>query len=337
MSIPLVSRFPAVFAVLALILVVAICKPLVIYFTDKKGFRKYPNQNWLSGFTNLARCWEIGRPHHHIHSKRLHDAHREQPIIRVGPNWLSFGRSPAARDIYGYESKCRKGAAYDKLAEGGAHLNNISNKPEHIARRRMVASYYAPRNIEDWEPRVAASMVNFRCRIDDWCTLPGNPQQEFETTFDGVRWIFLFSMEAIIKIGLSKDVAFLEHGNDHIEVGDADGTLRAVSVIHSVHAVGRAGATVLWDTENLSWWISLTTRLSKKYASNWLCGADWHAAMETLVRERMERYSNGEILNDLFQPMMEGARGNKADISIKDRIGEVEQMGKCQRVQPQPR
>jgi hypothetical protein len=46
-----------------------------------------------------------------------------------------------------------------------------------------------------------------------------------------------------------------------------------------------------------------------------------------LVMERMERPANGEVLSDLFQPILEDARGYKPDITTKDRIAEIEQAG----------
>jgi hypothetical protein len=68
--------------------------------------------------------------------------------------------------------------------------------------------------------------------------------------------------------------------------------------------------------------------LSAKYAKNWQRGADHDTAMKLLVEERIERYRNGEVLDDLFQPMIESKGGERSDISIKDQISEVQQAGK---------
>jgi cytochrome P450 len=65
-----------------------------------------------------------------------------------------------------------------------------------------------------------------------------------------------------------------------------------------------------------------------KYAKNWQRGADHDAAMKLLVEERIERHRNGEVLNDLFQPMIESKGGERSDISIKDQVSEVQQAGK---------
>lgn len=84
----------------------------------------------------------------------------------------------------------------------------------------------------------------------------------------------------------------------------------------------------LGDMQNFSFWQKLTTLLSKQYADNWKAGTNFHMAMEALTIERMERHAKGEVLNDLFQPMLEDRKGSKPDITTKDRIAEVEQAGK---------
>jgi hypothetical protein len=156
---------------------------------------------------------------------------------RQGHLWLQF--------------EVPKRGTYDLLAEGGANLNNISDKAMHSAQRRMVASFYAPKNIDQWEPYVADSMANLLAQMDRRRTKPQSlrhvPDKE-ELTFDGVHWIFLFSVETIFKIGLSKDVGFLKNGNDQIQVKDANGKIQPVSAIQSIHSVQRAAAAVIFKS-----------------------------------------------------------------------------------------
>jgi hypothetical protein len=93
---------------------------------------------------------------------------------------------------------------------------------------------------------------------------------------------------------------------------------------------------ILGDVENFALWHKLTTRFSRTYASNWAGGPNFHKAMEALVKERIERYHNGEELDDLFSPLLENAKGEEPDISPADRIAEVEQNGKCRVPSPGP-
>ncbi|KAK5633188.1 hypothetical protein RRF57_008902 [Xylaria bambusicola] len=219
---------------------IVLLRLFIVYLRDDKGFRKYPTQNWASGLTPLAYGWECSRTQKDMHSKRLYEALQENPVLRIGPNWLAFGRSQAVKDIYGFTSRCRKAAIYDNLSQAGANLTNISDKSFHSARRRIVASAYAPKRADVWEPKVADSITALMAQIDIRCTGPRG-----QDLFDAVHWMFLFSVESVIKVMISKDVFFLRNGTDYIYFKDADGKDRAVRSIHNVHASQRAAATVI--------------------------------------------------------------------------------------------
>lgn len=76
------------FAVVALSLVsYFITWPLIQYFRDPKGLRKYPNLNLLSGITDLAFIYES---HKGFRSHALLEAHEKSPVVRIGPNSLSY-------------------------------------------------------------------------------------------------------------------------------------------------------------------------------------------------------------------------------------------------------
>jgi hypothetical protein len=61
--------------------------PVVEYFRDPKGLRKYPNLNILSGITDLGFCYEA---HKGFRSHALLKAHQKSPVVRIGPNSLSY-------------------------------------------------------------------------------------------------------------------------------------------------------------------------------------------------------------------------------------------------------
>ena len=62
--------------------------PIVKYFYDAKGLRKYPNLSLISGITNIPYMIESTRGRR---SERLAQLHQTHPIIRIGPDALSFG------------------------------------------------------------------------------------------------------------------------------------------------------------------------------------------------------------------------------------------------------
>lgn len=62
--------------------------PVVRYFYDPKGLRKYPGMTPLSGFSNIPYMLASIRGDR---SQKLAELHQKHPIIRIGPNALSFG------------------------------------------------------------------------------------------------------------------------------------------------------------------------------------------------------------------------------------------------------
>ena len=87
---------------LALLLVYFIIWPIVNYFRDPKGFRKYPRMNAFSGLTNLGFMYEAAKG---FRSKRLSELHQEHPVVRIGPNSLSFTGAQAIKVKYFVENQ----------------------------------------------------------------------------------------------------------------------------------------------------------------------------------------------------------------------------------------
>ena len=69
--------------------------PVVQYFRDPKGLRKYPTLSPLAGLTNIPFILESRRG---FRSKKLLELHSQGlPVIRIGPNSLSYGEVSAIK------------------------------------------------------------------------------------------------------------------------------------------------------------------------------------------------------------------------------------------------
>lgn len=75
------------FVTLACLVFYFLFLPIYQYFRDEKGLRKYPSVNWLAGITNIGFMYEAFKGRR---SKTLAELHKEHPVIRIGPNSLSF-------------------------------------------------------------------------------------------------------------------------------------------------------------------------------------------------------------------------------------------------------
>jgi hypothetical protein len=109
-----------------------ISKSLFVYFRDGKGLRKFPGLTSLSPFTNLPYMWYAHRGWRYL---AVHEAHRKLgPVVRVGPNSVSFNEIAAVKDILGHGSPATKDTFYELTAGTHRHLADVSSKPITPAR-----------------------------------------------------------------------------------------------------------------------------------------------------------------------------------------------------------
>ena len=224
--------YGAIFAGLSLFtsFIYFIALPFVIYFRDPKGLRRYPNLSFWSGITDLYFVFEA---HKGFRSETLYEAHKKSPVIRIGPNSISYGDPRAIKDIYGHNTACIKDLVYSELAGSHYHLADVINKPEHARKRKVLSSAYAIRNLEGWEHKVADMTGRFVKAFDVLCTAPLPKHQvhlnKEDLTVDYRMWSNLFAITAIANIGLSEDIGFLDHASDLITAERMNGS------IHQVH------------------------------------------------------------------------------------------------------
>lgn len=307
--------------------------PVVEYFWDARGFRKYPKQNFLSGLTTLAYNWEIGRKHAVNRTRRLYLMHQKKgPVIRVGPNWLSFGSSAAVKDIYGHKSPLLKNEVYFALQENGQHLANMTSRSYHSDRRHLVAASYAPKNIESWEPKITSLASTLVTKLDLLCTAPlpkGQLPAKRDLLFDGNNWGLIFAFEGVSRIGLSAELNFVQQGSDDFLIVKPDGSKRKIQGVQSVRGYYSGVATLIWDTYWFPWLKTAAGVVSPWFAKSWAYGDDWRDFLTQLVEDRITRFDSGENLDDLFQPMLEDRRtGEQPDITKASKIAEMDQMCK---------
>jgi hypothetical protein len=68
--------------------------PVVRYYLDPKGLRRYPNLTWFAGISNIPFMIEANRG---FRSRRLAELHIVHPVVRIGPNSLSYGDAQAVK------------------------------------------------------------------------------------------------------------------------------------------------------------------------------------------------------------------------------------------------
>ena len=201
------------------------------YFKDAKGLRRYPAMDALAPFTNLSFMLLARRG---FRSKRLHELHSKgHPILRIGPNSLSFGSPRAIKDIYGHTTQCVKDEQYVVTSSTHYHVADVVDKKEHARKRKMLSSAYALKNLEDWEYKVADKVERMIRQFDARCQRSDSAEHGI---VDFRTWSNFFTLDAIADIGLSKKLGFLDSGNDRCISLRPNGSRHEVKLRECLHA-----------------------------------------------------------------------------------------------------
>ncbi|KAH8597527.1 cytochrome P450 [Bisporella sp. PMI_857] len=296
--------------------------PVAYYFYDPKGLRKYPNLNLLSGITDFSFIWEANQP---FRSSKLLEAHKKSPVVRIGPNSLSYSDLAAIKDIYGHSTPCSKDVFYDTLAGTHHHLADVRDKIEHQRKRRVLASAYALKNLEAWEHKVTDKTSRLITVFDKLCTAPlepGSSPTAEDLTVDYRSWTNFFTLDAIADIGLSERLGFLDAGNDLCIAERMDGSTYMINYRQCLHATARAQAGIVWAFS----WFRFLTQLSKlipSYRRRWKLNEGWNDIVYARAQNRLRRYRAGEKLEDFFQCLMEDKAGHPNRMDWGEIVAEV--------------
>ncbi|KAJ5669573.1 hypothetical protein N7462_010643 [Penicillium macrosclerotiorum] len=311
------------FALALFVLGYFIVKPVIVYFYDAKGLRKYPNFYFLSGISDLPFLYES---HKGFRSRNLFEAHKKHPVLRIGPNALSYADPRAIKDIYGHGTSCIKDRFYSETAGTHSHLADVVDKSDHARKRKILSSAYALKNLEEWEFKVADVTGKLIKAFDARCTDPLPPShvpKKQDLTVDYRNWTVLFASTAIANIGLSEDLGFLNEGSDKVPSESKDGTVKEVSFRECHAATGRVSYQLVWAYD----WFKTLKRVSKsissEYCRMWKLDDDWGGIVYNRATTRLKRYLAGEKLDDFFSAMMEDKHGSPHNLEWGEIVAEI--------------
>ncbi|MCJ1315531.1 hypothetical protein MMC15_000851 [Xylographa vitiligo] len=298
--------------------------PVIVYFKDPKKLRQYPNLNTIAGITDLGFIWES---HQGFRSKTLLELHKKYPVVRIGPNSLSYGGVKAIKDIYGHSTKCVKDHFYTALSGTHYHLADVIDKPEHARKRKVLSSAYALKNLEAWEHKVADKTERLIGGFDARCTSPATKEyprpDPQDLTVDYRSWANFFTLDAIADIGLSSRLHFLDQGNDKTVSEHLDGSLREVNYRECLHATARAQSGLVWSYAWFPFLTKVSKILSSRYRKYWALNKGWDGIVLHQARQRLKRYQAGERLDDFFECLMADKKGIPHNLEWGEIVAEV--------------
>ncbi|KAF2154549.1 cytochrome P450 monooxygenase [Myriangium duriaei CBS 260.36] len=297
--------------------------PFIQYLRDPKGLRRFHNLNPFAGISNLP---FIILAHTGARTSRLVELHKTHPVIRLGPNALSFGDVKAIKDIYGHGTKCTKDGQYLVTSGSHYHLADVIDKPDHSRKRKVLSAAYALKNLEQWEGKVADKVMRVNRHFDKCCTSPLSsantlPAKE-DVNVDFREWTNYFALDAITDIGLSQSLGFLDAGNDLIRVRRPDGSEYECHFRPALYDNARKQSLLVWSYD----WYKTLDKLSNVFPFYRELGKradEWNGIPDELAARRLERYRKGEKLDDFFQALMEDKAGTPNNLEWGEIVAEI--------------
>lgn len=163
---------------------------IFVYLRNPKGLRKYPLMHPLSGISDIPFMLESMRGFRSATLLQLHYG-QGHPVIRLGPNALSFAGGQAIPAIYGHNTPATKDRQYLNAAGSHFHLADVVDKKEHARKRKVLASAFAAKHLEDWEYKVADKVQRLMQRFDQHLAqMPDDP-------LDYRSWTNLFTIDSL--------------------------------------------------------------------------------------------------------------------------------------------
>lgn len=258
-------------------------------------------------------------------STYLAKLHQQHPVIRIGPNALSYGDLRAIKDIYGHNTGCTKDGSYVITSGSHYHLADVVDKHDHARKRKLLSSAYAIKNLEGWEHKVADKTVKLNKHLDEKCTAPLQPRQNpkpEDVNVDYRAWTNFFTLDAIADIGLSHKLGFLDRGNDRVIGRRLDGTTYECDFRPALYQTARKQSLLIWPYK----WYSFINKFSNLipfYRNMSKLAREWEGIPLQLAHERLERYRAGEKLDDFFQALMEDKNGQPNNLEWGEIVAEV--------------
>lgn len=298
--------------------------PIIRYFLDPKGLRKYPNFSPLSAFTDFRHCYLASQG---FRSKDLYEEHTRggEPVLRIGPNSLSFCDTRAIKGIYGHSTRCLKDHSYAVLSGSHRQLFDVVDKNDHSRKRRLLSAAFAIKHLEKWEYKVTYTAERLFKAFDAKCTLPliSSVPETADLTLDFGHWINLWTIEAINYICLSSTMDLLDTGTDEVTAEKRDGTMYRGRYRFCMNQSAWAQAVLVWDYKLWPAVKRLSQVIPSQYRVKWKNGEPWDDIIYHQAASRLRRHQSGEKLDDFFSCLMNDKNGEPNNLEWGEIVAEI--------------
>lgn len=230
----------SLFAILALV-------GLQLYHTRfRNGLAAIPGP-FTASVSNIWKVWALWQSDMPRYIREAHKTYG--PVVRIGPNTVSFACSTALHSIY-----CSRDAPpkvkllkpeyslpllianqsqfYDASApiyqdRVIPQLFSIRDPVHHHALKRSISSLYTKSAVQDFEPKIDRCCMLFVHRLQDLCTLRGGSAR-----IDMALWPHFFALDSLSEINVSRNLGFLQTGTDVGGlIAKSDGIMQMIAIV----------------------------------------------------------------------------------------------------------
>lgn len=234
----------------------------------------------------------------------------------------------AIKPIYGHGTPCVKDEQYSVTAGTHFHLADVVEKQDHARKRKVLSSAYALKNLEGWEYKVADKASRLVVQLDRRCSAPPKHRNETlhlslaEMDADLRLWTNFFTLDAIADIGLSEQLGLLDHGHDIVEGQHTNGDIVHLPLRECLYPTARKQSLIVWS---YAWYkvLDKLTNVIPFYARMSRSSKGWDAIVLRRAQIRLNRYCDGEKLDDFFQALMEDKNGSPNELEWGEIVAEV--------------
>ncbi|TPX12372.1 uncharacterized protein E0L32_007019 [Thyridium curvatum] len=156
----------------------------------------------------ISRLWSRIGNFHGRKSERIHEAHvKYGPVVRVGPNEISFADPAAVQDIYTSNDFTKEETFYRaKRIFHENHLFSFRDAEAHKQRRKLFSRGFSQTSMLDFEPHISSKIET---TLNQWAArAPNGP-------IDVYPWCHWLGFDVIYHLMFDEDPGSVKRGQAH--------------------------------------------------------------------------------------------------------------------------
>ncbi|KAH6983962.1 cytochrome P450, partial [Ilyonectria destructans] len=177
----------------------------IVYNLCFHPFRKFPGPP----LARISRIWTRRANFQGLRYMKIHQAHEKYgPVVRIGPNELSFANPSAIREIYMAGTFQKEESFYfSKRGYEEEHLFSFRNPKAHNQRRKLLSRGYSQSTLLGVEQEIATKIQTL---LDTFAGEAADAKP-----VDIYSWVHLLSFDIVYLLLFGEDPKSLESGGEH--------------------------------------------------------------------------------------------------------------------------